>query len=418
MRPLEPKRPVLVAAVDIGTSKTTCLIAELKPQSNGAGSRSRTHDVEILAIGQSDTQGMKAGAVGDFAQIEQSVREALGPAEGRSLEVQSAVLGVSGGGLTSEWRSASVDVSGMVSDEHVTQVLAAAGASPLREGFVTLHCLPIYSVGAAQGIRDPRKMLAPNLGVDTLVVGMDGIVARDLMLALESCHVDVEAMVAGPYAAGLAVLSDHEMELGAAVIDLGAGTTTMAVFSHGHLLYATGFALGGHHITKDLARGINANMADAERIKIHYGVLASGDTVSLGDDKSRFPKIVLRSPVVRIIKPRVEEILEMASDRLAASPFSALQQRTVVLTGGTSQLPGLPELAARILACPVRIGAPLDISGLTEEFHGPACAVATGLLIYPQVVHLEHLGRKTNAIAAPGGRYFAQVGAWLRQGFF
>ena len=298
-------------------------------------------------------------------------------------------------------------------------MLAAASPNPVRDGRITLHCMPSgYSVGTINGIRDPRKMLARQLGIDLLAVSVNALVARDLMLALESCHMNTRQLVASPYAAGLSVLTDNELELGAAVIDMGAGTTTMAVFSGGSLLYANGFGLGGHHITMDLARGIDVRISDAERLKIRYGIMHFGDTVSMGDlgaDGSASSKIIMRSPVVRIIKPQVEEILEMVRDRLTASPFSTLPRPRVVLTGGGSQLEGLPEIAARNLACPVRVGMPFGVDDLTDQ--GPALAVATGLLIYPQAAHLEHLTLESHARTTMGG-YFAQVGAWLREGFW
>jgi cell division protein FtsA len=425
MRPLEADRTKLVAAVDIGTSKTTCLIAQLKPRPVGEALPRRTHAIKIMGVGHVNSCGMKAGAVFNFKQIEQAVRLAIDPAESRGLVVQSALLSVSGGRIRSETFPGSVDMAGMVSDEDITRVLAAARPNPVGAGRATLHCLPdSYSVGATQGIRDPRMMLARRLSVEMHVVSIDGTVARDLMLALESCHVNVETMVASPYAAGLSVLTDDETELGVAVIDLGAGTTTVAVFLDGALLHADGFTLGGHHITMDLARGIGAQIGDAERIKVSYGIAPSGGMETmphLGEDGSKSSKVVLQSAVTRIVKPRIEEILEMVRDRLAASSFATLPRGHVVLTGGASQLRGLPELAARILGCPVRIGRPIGIAGLTNELKGPAFAVATGLLVYPQVAHLEdleHFTRKRRPLLAGGqSGYFTQVAEWLRDGF-
>jgi cell division protein FtsA len=422
MRPLDANRTTLVAALDIGTSKTTCLIAQLTPWPASEALPRRTHAIKIMSIGCVTSRGMKAGAVSDFKQIEQAVRKAIDPADRRGLEIQSALLSVSGGRIRSKTYSGSVDTAGIVSDEDITRVHAAARPNSVGASRAMLHCFPnSYSVGATQGIRDPRKMLARRLGVELDAVSIDVIVARDLMLALESCHVNVEAVVASPYAAALSVLADDEMDLGVAVVDLGAGTTTMAVFLDGALLHADGFTLGGHHITMDLARGINAQIADAERIKVCYGLAPSDDMVSvphLGEDGNSSSKVVLRSAVIRIIKPRVEEILEMIRDRLAASPFGALPRRHVVLTGGSSQLRGLPELAARILGCPVRIGRPLGIVGLTDELKGPAFAVATGLLVYPQAAHLEHFAReRRHRLASGQGGYFTQVAEWLRDGF-
>jgi cell division protein FtsA len=226
--------------------------------------------------------------------------------------------------------------------------------------------------------------------------------------------------------AGLSVLADDEADHGAAVIDMGAGTTTLAVFSSGRFIHADGFALGGFHVTMDLARGLSTSIYDAERIKTLYGsVLAGGlderDMITVptvGVDERDPPQFVSRATLTRIIKPRVEEILEMVRDRLATSPFAAEPRSRVVLTGGASQLTGLPELAARILGRPVRIGRPLGIGGLPEDARGAAFAVSAGLLVYPQTAHLEHFEpRKTRHHATGTGGYIARVGRWLRESF-
>jgi cell division protein FtsA len=246
------------------------------------------------------------------------------------------------------------------------------------------------------------------------------------MLAIERCHLSVEAMVASPYAAALSVLADDEADLGTAVIDMGAGTTTLAVFGGGHFHHADGFALGGQHITMDVARGLGCRVADAERIKAFYGTVLSGGTDErdmiavpvVSDDPRDPPQTVSRSALVRIIRPRVEEILEMVRDRLAASPFSADPHGTVILTGGASQLAGMSELAAHILNRTVRIGRPLGVAGLEDMAKGPAFAVASGLLVYPQVAHLEHFEpRRTRQLKTGTGGYMARVGRWLKESF-
>ena len=246
------------------------------------------------------------------------------------------------------------------------------------------------------------------------------------MLAVEKCHLAVETMVAAPYVAGLAALADDEDDLGVAVVDMGAGTTTIAVFSAGRFVHAGGFALGGHHVTMDLARGLNARIADAERIKTFYGSVLTGVTderdmitvPAVSDDPREPPQVVSRATLVQIIRPRVEEILEMARDRLAASAFSAEPRGPIVLTGGAAQLAGLTELAGRVLGRTVRVGRPLGIAGLPESAKGPAFAVPAGLLVYPQAAHLEHFGpRQTRQLMTGTGGYLARVGRWLKEGF-
>ena len=207
---------------------------------------------------------------------------------------------------------------------------------------------------------------------------------------------------------------------------MGAGTTTLAVFSGGRFVHADGFALGGQHVTMDLARGLNARIADAERIKTFYGSVLVGasddrDMITVPpveEDEREPPQFVSRAGLVRIIKPRVEEILEMVRDRLAASSFAAEPRGRVILTGGAGQLTGLSDLAARILGRPVRIGRPLGVSGLSENARGPAFAVAAGLLVYPQAAQLEHFEpRRTRHAMTGTGGYITRVGRWLRESF-
>jgi cell division protein FtsA len=429
MRPLSPKRSAMVAALDVGTSKIACMIARLRPHGPQDVLPRRSHTVEVIGFGHTLARGMKGGTVVDLAEVEEAVRQAVDLAERSArMQLESVVLSISGGRPCSDLKSASVNVGGAtVGEGDIGRVLTAGSQHSVRAGRAVLHSLPIgYTCDESTGIRDPRGMLARRFGIDMHVVTSDASVTRNLMLAVERCHLEVEAMVASPYVAGLSVLADDEGDLGAALIDMGAGTTTVAVFSGGRFVHADGFSLGGRHVTMDIARGLNTRIADAERIKTLYGsVLAGGsderDMISIppvDEHGHEAPQFVSRAQLVRIIRPRVEEILEMMRDRLAASPFAAEPRGRVILTGGASQLTGMCELASQILGRPVRLGRPLGVSGLPEEAKGPAFAVGTGLLVYPQAAHLEHFEpRGTRQSATGTGGYIARVGRWLRESF-
>jgi cell division protein FtsA len=427
MKPL-PKRSVLVAALDVGTSKIACLIGRLKPRQSPEGLRRRSHAIDVVGFGHTVARGMKAGGVVDLAEAEAAVRQCADLAErSAKMQLDSVVVSVSAGRPASELISASIDVaSAAIGERDIDRVLTAGSQHSVREGRAVLHSLPIgYVLDDTSGVRDPRGMLARRFGIDMHVVTTDVSAARNMMLAIERCHLEVAAMVASPYVAGLSVLADDEVDLGAALVDMGAGTTTMSVFVGGRFIHADGFALGGQHVTMDLARGLNARVADAERIKTLYGSVLTGgsderDMIAVppvDNDEREAPQFVSRANLVRIIKPRVEEILEMVRDRLAKSPFAAEPRGRVVLTGGASQLTGLAGLAAQVLGRPVRIGRPLGISGLPEEAKGPAFAVATGLLVYPQAAHLEHFEPRRTRHPVTGGGYIARVGRWLRESF-
>jgi cell division protein FtsA len=429
MKPISPRKSALVAALDVGSSKVVCLIARLRPHPPQQVLTRRSHAIEVIGYGHTAARGMKAGSVINLAKVEEVIRQAVDSAERMAaVEIESVVLSISSGRLNSELFAADIEIVGSgVSEGDIARVLAAGSRHSLRDGRAVLHSLPVgYSIDGVNGVRDPRGMLGSRFGVDMHIATTDIAAARNLMLAVERCHLDVEAMVASPYVGALAVLADDEADLGAAVVDMGAGTTTMASFLGGRLVHLEGFALGGHHVTMDIARGLNARIADAERIKTLYGSVLSGgsderDMITvppLSDDEPDQGQFVSRATLVSIIKPRVEEILEMVRDRLAASSLASDRRSHVILTGGACQLTGLPDLASRILGRPVRIGRPLGIAGAPEAAKGPAFAVAAGLLVYPQAAHLEHFEprRKRQLMTGTGG-YFSRVGRWLRESF-
>ena len=429
MKPVSPRRAALVAALDVGTSKIVCVIARLEPRTPQDVLRRRSHAIEVIGFGHTEARGMKSGNVADLEAAERAIRHAVELAEqSASVHLESVAVSVSAGRPGSERFTASVDVAGpSIGENDISRLLDAGSRYSCRENRIVMHSLPLgYAIDGVHGIRDPRGMLARNFGLDMHVATADIAPPRNLMLAIERCHLSVETMAASPYVAGLSVLADDEADLGAAVVDMGAGTTTIAVFSAGRFVHVDGFAVGGHHVTMDLSRGLNARVADAERIKTFYGTVAAGmsderdmiSVPSVGDDSREPPQVVSRAALVPFIRPRVEEILEMVRDRLATSPFAAEPQGTVILTGGASQLVGLPELASRILGRKVRVGRPLGLSGLPDGARGPAFAVAAGLLVYPQAAHLEHFEpRKSRQLMTGTGGYLSKVGRWLKESF-
>jgi cell division protein FtsA len=201
----------------------------------------------------------------------------------------------------------------------------------------------------------------------------------------------------------------------------------MAIYCGGRFVHASGFALGGQHITMDLARGLGACIADAERIKTLYGSVLTGSSdarelmsvPSAGDGDHDAPQVVSRATVANIVRHRAEEIFEMVRDRLRDSPFAAEPRARVVLSGGAAQLSGVPELATQILGRPVRLGRPLGFGRLPNEAKSASFAVPSGLLVYPQYAHLEHVEpRHTRQLMKTGtDGYFGKVGRWLREGF-
>jgi cell division protein FtsA len=429
MRPLPARKSAILSVLDVGTSKVVCLIARLNPSEPFESLRGRTHRCRILGIGHQRSGGIKGGAVVDMEEAESAIRHAVDAAERMAgVQVESVIVNVTGGRLASQLYDAKVAINGRaVSENDVHRVLEACTARSARQGRAVLHSLPIgFLLGATHSIRDPRGMIGEELGADMHVVSCDAAAARNLMLAVERCHLSIDAMVATPYAAGLSALVDDEAELGTALIDMGGGTTSVGVFSGGNLTHVDAFAVGGQHVTMDIARGLNVRLADAERLKTLYGTCLSAasderDTIAItqvgedGDHPSHLPK----SQLVRIIKPRVEEILELVRDRLKSAGFPAHAGRRLVLTGGACQLTGMQEAAKRIICGQVRIGRPLGIQGLPESAKSPAFSAGVGLLVYPQVSGIEHFrpSREGPAQATGTDGYMVRVGRWLKNSF-
>jgi cell division protein FtsA len=424
------RRPAIVSILDVGSTKICCLIARLKPCEPSDGLRGRTHSIEILGFGHQRSRGIKSGVVANLDEAEQAIRLAVDAAERMAgVTVESLIVNVSCGRLASETYSATVGLSGTeVTEADIGRVLGAGRRHSVTAGRSVVHSLPIgYSLDGAGGLADPRGMIGQRLGVDMHVVSGDAPPLRNLELCINRCHLSIETIVASPYASGLAVLVDDEAELGCAAIDFGGGTTTIAVFARGEFVHVDAIAVGGQHITTDIARGLSTRLEDAERLKTMHGSALPGvsderDVLSvqpIGDDEHDLPNQVPRSALTRIIRPRIEEILELVRDRLNSSGFAAMVGRRMVLTGGASQLNGLAESARRILARNVRLGRPLGIAGMPELAKGPAFATGVGLLIYPQVAEMEQFeaGRDAPLMLTGTGGAFARFGQWIRESF-
>ena len=428
-RSLTQRRSSIITILDVGSTKVCCVIARLVPRPAGEALRNRTHAIEVLGFGLHQARGIKSGVVVDLDQAENAIRLAVDAAERQAdITVESLIVNVSCGRIKSDTLSATVALHGHEVDESdIRRVLQAGTDHLLTLDRNVIHSMPIgYSLDGGKGIRDPRGMLGDDLAVDMHVVTVQSAPLKNLQLCINRCHLEVEMMVATPYASGLSCLVDDEVELGVACVDLGGGTTSVSIFVEGQFVHSDAIAIGGHHVTMDLARGLSTRLADAERIKVLHGsaLLSLSDDHELvavppvGDDDRDLLTQVPQAALTRIIRPRVEEILELVRDRIAASGFSGHVGKRVVLTGGASQLTGMAETARRILGRNVRLGRPLGVAGLPEVGKGPAFATAVGLLIYPQVAQIEQFERSAARPRMTGSDgYLARVGQWLKESF-
>ena len=426
VKPLGGRRSSVVSVLDVGSTKVCCLIAKLKPRDDD-GDGKRSHSVEVLGFASTRSRGIKSGVVVDLDEAEKAIRLAVDGAERMAeITVGSLIVNLSCGRLRSETFSASVEVGGDVTEGDIQRVLGAGGAHSVSDGRMVLHSLPIgYALDDNRGIHDPTGMVGGHLGVDMHVVTADEAPLRNLELAVNRCHLEIETVVATPYAAGLAALVEDEAELGVALIDMGGGTTTLSIFHQGEFVHADAIAVGGQHVTLDIARGLSTNLIDAERLKARHGsalpsISDEKDILTIppvGEDDH--PNSVPRSALTRIIRPRVEETLEMTREMLTKSGFSGEVGKRVVLTGGASQLTGLAEAARRMLGRNVRLGRPQGIDGLPEAAKSPAFAAAVGLAIYPQVARIEqfHAHRPSRMLMTGTDGYLARMGRWIRDSF-
>jgi cell division protein FtsA len=428
LRPVQPGRTTLVAVLDIGSTKICCVIARLAPRPEGRALKGRTHMAEVIGFGYGPSAGIKSGVITDIEKAEQAVRSVVGMAErAAGLTVQSVIVNVTAGRLGSETFSATVNLGGQeVERADIQRVLKSVNERSVRPERSIVHALPIgYTLDGQKGVKDPRGMVGERLSVDVSVISAETLAMRNIELVLHRCHLQIEALVATPYASGLATLVDDEAQLGVACLDMGGATTTVSVFAESQLVYTDAIAIGGHHLTLDIARSLSVSVTDAERLKTMYGSVLPGQAderdlipiVPVGASADEAPGQIPRSHITRVLRPRIEEVLTAIRDRMQATGMMDVCGRRFVLTGGASELTGLPEVGRRILARNVRNGRPMGIAGLPDMAKGAAFATVAGMLIYPQVCAQEYAEPRRTAKLTGTDGYFARVGTWLRSSF-
>ncbi|MEM1287802.1 MAG: cell division protein FtsA [Pseudomonadota bacterium] len=426
--PLPQRKSVIVSVLDVGSSKMSCIIARLRPIENpvgGSALRQRTHAIEVLGFGHYRSHGLKSGYVTDTDQAERAIRQAVHQAERMAdITLDSIIASLSAGRIQSEILAASVRLGGHAVSEHdIAKVMHLGRDHAIAPNRSVLHAMPIgFALDGKRGILDPRGMYGVELGVDMHMISADVGPLRNLENCINAAHLGVEGYVTTAHASGLAVLSDDEMELGTACIDFGAGTTSIGIFYDGEFIHSDIVPLGGHHITMDLARGLSTSIEEAERLKTLYGsalpspaddrdVLSVSAPSEAGDDAVQS---VPRSALTRIIRPRVEEILEMTRDRLQAASYHGLAAKRLVITGGASQMTGLNELARRLLSRNIRLAKPYGVEDLPEAGKTPAFAAVAGLLVYPQRVRMVPRASAIMERATGTNGYLGRVSQWLR----
>jgi cell division protein FtsA len=368
--------------VDIGTTKVACLIGRV--ESDGR--------LRVLGFGWHKTKGLNSGDIIDLEAAEKSIRACVGQAEDMAdVRLRSVAVNLTCGQPQSRLFNVQWPVGGRaVGEADIRGVVNEGRARAEVDGREPIHVLPMhFAVDATDHVSDPRGLFCGTLTARLHIIDAAATSLRTLEACVGRCDLDIEALVSAPLAAGLSSLVPEERELGAIVIDMGGGTTGMAVYAEKQMMHTAQLPIGGLHVTKDLAVGLSTTLIHAERLKTLYGnVEASPDDERellpvplVGEEDHQLAKVP-RSMVVNIIRPRLEETFEYIKDRLDGSGLGRVAGNRVVLTGGACQLPGVREMAARMLNRQVRLGRPAALRGLPELATGPAFATAAGLLAW------------------------------------
>jgi cell division protein FtsA len=404
----------LIATLDVGSSKVCCFIARIE---DGVP--------RIVGIGHQVSHGVRGGLINDIEAASQAILSTVHAAEEMAGEtVSEVVVNLSAGFAASRIVKAEIALNGReATGADIRRVLHQGYALKEQPDRQVVHSIPVgFSIDDSRGIRDPRGLFGQRLGVNMNVVAAKSGPVRNLANAIGRCHLELAALVVSPYAGGLSALVPDEIGLGVTLIDMGGGTTSIAVFYDGNMVFADVVPVGGIHVTKDIACGLSTPPVHAERMKTLYGsamVSASDEremiTVPrMGADDDAEPAQIKKSLLVGMIAPRLEETFELVRNSLEASGFDKIAGRCVVLTGGASQLAGTRELAGIILDKQVRIGRPAHIAGLAEATAGPAFATSAGLVQFALSESAEPL-RQHGALQEEPNGLFGRFGIWIRE---
>jgi cell division protein FtsA len=376
------KGPEPVVGLDVGTTKICAVIGRPKP---GGG-------LDVIGVGSAPSRGLRRGVVVNIDSTVEAIKHAVADAEQMAgVDVSRVWAGVAGGHIRSLNSRGVVAISGRereVSAADVERAVDAARAINVPQDREIIHVLPqTFAVDDADGVREPIGMSGVRLEVEVHIVTAAVTSIQNVVRAVNRAGLTVQDVVLEPIASAEAVLFPDEKELGVVLIDIGGGTTDMALFRDGAIWHTAIIPLGGDHITNDVAVGLRTPMADAEDLKKRYGcaltsMVPAEETVDVPSVGGRKARQLSRQVLSEIIQPRVEEIVTLVARELTRAGFQDAATAGVVVTGGTSIMEGVPELAEAIFDQPVRRGVPGDIGGLADVVRSPIHATAVGLALH------------------------------------
>ena len=404
---MNPER--IIAGLDIGSSKTTALIA----QAVGGGDSGSEPTLKILGVGQARTTGLRRGVVSDIEETTKSIKKAIEDAERMAgIKIDTIYAGIAGEHVRAMISKGIVAVNGdEISKADVDRANDVARAQPVPQDRELLHAIPQeYSVDKNQGIRDPIGMIGTRLETEMYLVTIGASPAMNLRKSVERAGYHVRELVLEPLASSLSVLTEDEKELGVALVEMGAGTTDIAVFHEGKIRHLGTVNYGGNNVTSDIVQGIGVTQADAERLKEKYGcayepLVDPQDILQLPSTVAQGDRHVPREVLAHIIHQRMDEIFNLVLSEIERAGFAQRLNGGVVITGGAAAMQGVAELAADVFGTGVRIGSPAEnIGGLSDSVDAPRFATVVGLALYG-----AH--RSAAGFAPPSGRHRALAGA-------
>ncbi len=372
-----------IVGIDIGTNKICTVIGQV----NGEGSET----IEVIGYGVTESKGIRKGVIVDMTSTVEDIKKSVKEAElTAGVEIESAFVNISGSHVETRTGKGSINISGRsneITKEDVDRAVKHGSGMLLPQDREILHILTQeFIVDSQEDIKDPIGMIGSSLDVYVVVVTATKTALNNLLTALKRAKINVSNVVLSHIATAESVLSEDEKDLGVALIDIGEGTTDFSVFEKGALLYAKSFPVGGGHFTSDLRVGIRAQADVVEKIKRKYGLGLNPDlqdenfeTPSVGGNKKRMISVSL---LPQILRPRAEEIFEIIKRELIKSGFEKRINAGIVITGGSSLLKDLHEVADEIFDAPIRLGAPGGVGGLIDKVNTPDFSTAVGLLKY------------------------------------
>jgi cell division protein FtsA len=402
----------LVVALDIGTSKVACLVAEIGADGS----------LEVLGMGSHESKGLKKGVVVNIEATVSAIQRALEEAELMAdCKIASAFVGIAGSHIRSFNSTGMVAVKDReVGALDVERAIETARAVNIPTDQQILHVLrQEFIIDGQEDVREPIGMSGVRLEVKVHIVTGAVSAAQNIIKCVRRCGIEVSDLILQPLASSRAVLSEDEKDLGVCLLDVGAGTTDIAVFTHGAIRHTAVVPIAGDQITNDIAMALRTPTADAESIKLRHGValrqLADPNQMlevpGIGERGSRS---LSRQTLAEVIEPRVEELYSLVQQVLRESGLEELLSSGVVLTGGSSVMQGMVELGEEIFHMPVRIGVPRYAGGLAEVVRAPRYATAVGLLLEGMSqVHHGKLARQSGSVRAVLGR----MREWFQRNF-